>query len=49
MGNWKTLPILASTPHLIFMPEVSTVLQINCNSFTVFLGRKGIGFLKVGH
>lgn len=46
MGNWKTLSILDSTPHLIFMPEVSTVLQINCNSFPVLLVKKRNWLLK---
>ena len=48
MGNWKTLLILDSTPHLIFMPEISAVLQVNCDSFTVPLVREGIEFFKVG-
>lgn len=49
MGNWKTLSILDSTSQPIFMPEISAVLQVNCDSFTVLLVREGIGLLKVGH
>lgn len=45
MGHWKTLSILDSTPHPSFMPEISAVLQINCDSFTVLLVREGIGLL----
>lgn len=44
MGNWKTLSILDSTPCLIFMPEISALLLINCDSFTVPLVREGMGF-----